>query len=302
MNLSQCKQVKSSQLLGIFTNSMLKLKYLNLAYIDDVNDDAFIAASAPQIPAVVHFAGSISGTDSALFFTEESSAELTDNSAAIGDVHKNQSFIVCTSKLETLNLCKSRITDHSISSMLRYIPTLLSLSIPYCAHITDVGIGVLVTSCPLLQTLDMKSCDHITDQSLTSIGQRCVNLTSLDISWCHAISNIGLHNLILPSFGSQIMQLKELKVLWCRELTTALLESWCEELPVDKLKKIYCQGCAFMVSEVTNSIGQTDHTVTDEPPRMSPNFDTGDSGNNFLTDRHKLIQILKYEKGLEVIL
>lgn len=284
---------------------MFNLKYLNLAYIDDVNDDAFVGNNAPALPiSLSHSTGS--ATDSVLPFPESGMEMISnslydeiDGSNRIGDIHFNQ-LIICTSKLETLNLCKSRITDQSISSMLRFIPTLLSLSIPYCAHITDIGIGVLVTACPLLQTLDMKSCDHITDQSLTSIGQHCVNLTSLDISWCHAISNTGLHNLVLPSFGSQIIQLQELKVLWCRELTTALLELWCEELPVDKLKKIFCQGCAFMVSNNTPLLGETELVLNSQLDNQ--NFETADTNNSFLTDRHKLIQLLKYEKGVEVIL
>ena len=159
MNLSQCKNVNSPRIKGILDHNQLRV--LNLAFIDDMSDDAFVV-----LPAGF-----------------ESTSNIYPKSI---------------SKLEILKLCKSRITDKSIHRIAK-MQGLVEIRLQWCTGITDQGVAVLVRNCPFLQVIDLKSC-MITDHSLNAIGEECAELRELDLSWCFQVSNVGLQCL-LPDHG-----------------------------------------------------------------------------------------------------
>jgi hypothetical protein len=143
LNLSQCKNVISSHIQHIFEHNQLQI--LNLAYIDDISDEAFIL-----LPSLL--------SQSSLSPTSKSTKSW-------------QSLITTTSSssLLKLNLCRSKITDISIYHMI-HLNELIEIRLQYCYGITDVGILALTKNCPKLKLIDLTSC-AITDQSLLSIGK-----------------------------------------------------------------------------------------------------------------------------------
>ena len=144
LNLSQCKNVISSHIQHIFEHNQLQI--LNLAYIDDISDEAFLL-----LPSLL--------SQSSL-------------SPASKSTKSWQSLITTTtssSSLLKLNLCRSKITDISIYHMI-HLNELIEIRLQYCYGITDVGILALTKNCPKLKLIDLTSC-AITDQSLLSIGK-----------------------------------------------------------------------------------------------------------------------------------
>lgn len=197
LNLSQCKNVKSPKIQDIFEHN--HLKSLNLSFIDDISDEIF-----QKLPRFI-------------------------NSP------KNSEFNL--SSLRALSLCKSKITDESITHMAT-MRGLTEIRLQWCTGITDRGILTLVKLCPKLRIIDLKSC-IITDASLDAIGAVCQELRELDLSWCFNVTNIGLQKLI------PMNELETLSLVWCPQLTDETLDIL-GTFP--SLRKIKLNGCSGLTA------------------------------------------------------
>lgn len=203
LNLSQCKNVRSPQLQHIFQHNALES--LNLAFIEDLSDETF-----RLLPGI------------------------TNSCASIEDAGG--------SPLQSLNLCKSKITDASIFKM-AYLIALTEIHLQWCNGITDTGITALVRNCPKLSLIDLMSCS-ITDESLTSIAELCSELKQLDLSWCLGFTIRGLQQ--LARRWGRAHQLEKLSLVWCQQVDDAGME---ELSYIQSLQTIDVTGC----SEVTKA-------------------------------------------------
>jgi len=161
LNLSQCKNVKSPKIQHIFDHN--QLQSLNLAFIDDISDEAFLLLPEPHA------------------FSQQQLQALCHHS---------------DSPLQKINLGKSRITDVSIVRMSHMARRLVEIRLQWCNGITDAGIHALVQNCRRLRLIDLKSCS-ITDESLASIALLSEELQSLDLSWCLGLSDEGVKKLLV---------------------------------------------------------------------------------------------------------
>jgi len=107
LNLSQCKNVRAPQLQHVFEHN--NLRTLNLAFIDDVCDEAFL-----------------------LLPFSESITSMTNVVTLMSTIQDN----VHVSPLRILNLCRSRITDNSMFRLLQ-MHELEEIHLPWCTGITD---------------------------------------------------------------------------------------------------------------------------------------------------------------------
>ena len=171
LNLSQCKNVISSHIQHIFEHNQLQI--LNLAYIDDISDEAFIL-----LPSCYNNNNNNNNKlNSHSYMNHTSLPSWSSSQSSLSPTSKSKklwrSLITTTtsstSSLLKLNLCRSKITDISIYHMI-HLNELIEIRLQYCYGITDVGILALTKNCPKLKLIDLTSC-AITDQSLLSIGK-----------------------------------------------------------------------------------------------------------------------------------
>jgi hypothetical protein len=167
LNLSQCKNVVSSHIQHIFEHNQLQI--LNLAYIDDISDEAFILLPSCYNNNNNSKNNNILNSISYMNHTLSSQSSLSPTSKSIKSWQSLITSSSSSSSLLKLNLCRSKITDISIYHMI-HLNELIEIRLQYCYGITDVGIIALTKNCPKLKLIDLTSC-AITDQSLLSIGK-----------------------------------------------------------------------------------------------------------------------------------
>jgi len=88
-----------------------------------------------------------------------------------------------------------QITDHSLEPFASCKQSRLSsLHVSYTS-ITDSGMGYLAQGCPLLHMLEISSCDNITNQGLKHLANGCHKLHALIARHCKQIGDNGLKHL-----------------------------------------------------------------------------------------------------------
>lgn len=230
----QCKNVKSPKIQHIFQHS--QLQNLNLGFIEDISDEAFLLLPTSGLPVLPSAAASV----------------------PFG--------VRRISPLQKLNLCKSKITDSSIFKMSCLI-ALLEIRLQWCTGITDKGVRSLVRNCPKLRLLDLKSC-AVTDDSLASIAEMCTELRELDLSWCPGFSEAGLLQLVpvlrsgMTVDGASVVRgaqcLERLCLEWCLQITDRTLRAL-HALPT--LNHVQLAGCAGVTSEGVKWLRRTGRVV-----------------------------------------
>jgi hypothetical protein len=205
--------VRSPKIQHIFEHN--QLLSLNLGFIEDISDEAFVLLpSSPGAPG---------------------SAQALSPSRRY------------TSPLQKLNLCKSKITDRSIFKMSCLI-ALLEIRLQWCSGISDAGIRALAKNCPKLRLLDLKSC-AVTDSGILSISELCAELRELDLSWCPGFSEQGLLHLVPILHGAQrprSQRLERLSLEWCLQITDQTLRAL---RAIESLTRVQVAGCAGVTPE-----------------------------------------------------
>lgn len=269
LNLSQCKQVQSPAIQTIFDHC--RLKTLNLGFIDAVDDEVFLLLpcttnrSAYYTPSVFHCLTTMDAASNSL------STALASHQSAFQPTHPVNGL----SPLESLNLCKSKVTDKSMfrTSALR---SLKEISLQWCVGISDQGIDALTTNCPSLTSMDLRSC-QITDESIGFIARKCTQLTALDISWCNGITDSGILKLIPSCDWSEELastriavgswsnstdmtthtrtaigtNLRYLSAVWCSQLTNLSIVQL-SRLP--ELRQVEVAGCSSIDNSSIESL------------------------------------------------
>mmetsp|Transcript_22785 Transcript_22785/g.38022 ORF Transcript_22785/g.38022 Transcript_22785/m.38022 type:complete len:469 (-) Transcript_22785:381-1787(-) len=218
LNLSQCKNVRSPEIQEVFQHN--RLRSLNLAFIDDISDEAFILLP----PALV------SNSSTSTIASRSGSQISSTSSGTSRDLYN----YCCP--LQKLNVCKSRITDSSIFRMANNLIALIEIRLQWCTGVSDAGITALVRSCPRLRLLDLKSC-AVTDRGILSIAENCAQLKELDLSWCPNFSESALIRLLEMHNSGRIdsneegleasvgLTLEQLNLEWCAQVTDATLHA-----------------------------------------------------------------------------
>jgi len=164
LNLSQCKNITSFHIQHIFEHNQLQI--LNLAYIDDISDEAFLL-----LPSCYNNNNNNINNNN---ICNSQQLMLTHTTSSLSPTSKSSkswrsSSMSSSSSLLKLNLCRSKITDISIYHMI-HLNELIEIRLQYCYGITDDGITALTKNCPKLKLIDLTSC-AISDQALASIGK-----------------------------------------------------------------------------------------------------------------------------------
>jgi F-box and leucine-rich repeat protein 13 len=222
--------VKAPQLQQVFHHHNLRV--LNLGFMDDVSDEAFLLLSSSLTPS-----SSASSTSSAAS-TITSSTSTTTRTRII-------------SPLRILNLCRSKITDSTMFRMVQ-MQELEEIRVPWCAGITDTGIVALARTCTRLKVIDLRSCS-ITDIALAAIGALCIQLVELDLSWCFHVSDEGLLQLLPSQHARQqdASTLRKLSLIWCPQVT----DITCTILArISSLDCVYVNGCMSITEEGMNTL------------------------------------------------
>lgn len=214
--------MKSPKIQHIFEHN--QLLSLNLSFIEDISDEAFIL-----MPLMA------GGGPAAL----ANSVALTLASSPTSPPKPYTGKRACP--LQKLNLCKSKITDSSIFRMACLV-ALLEIRLQWCSGITDAGITSLVRNCPKLRLLDLKSCP-VTDGGIASIATLCSELKELDLSWCPGFSEEGLAHLVHTGRQgrNEAQQLEQLSLEWCMQVTDRTLRALSA---LTSLKCVRLGGCA----------------------------------------------------------
>lgn len=217
LNLSQCKQIAAPAIRQIFEHN--RLAVLNLAFMDNVSDDAF--ATWPIVSALPAHAQPAGMT-----------------MANISSCTSSSERYINLSPLQILNLGKSTITDLGMSKM-AHLGRLEEIRLQWCIGITDFGIELLTINCPMLRVIDLKSCT-ITDAAVGSIAKRSQFLTTLDLSWCYRLTDAALTH--LSSISSEYERecaLEHLIIVWCAGFTERGVMSLSH---ISSLKVLECSG------------------------------------------------------------
>jgi len=214
LNLSQCKNVRSPEIQQIFQHG--QLRSLNLAFIDDISDEAFVL---------------------------------------LPDLSPPRSAYAFSSPIQKLNVCKSRITDSSIFRLAHNLVALLEIRLQWCSGISDKGIAALARSCPRLRLLDLKSCS-VTDEGIMSIAEGCSELRVLDLSWCSGFTEQGLLGLLHTYAAAEArvggvgvggrQALEQLSLEWCQQITDDTLRALAG---LRCLTEVQVAGCAEITAE-----------------------------------------------------
>jgi hypothetical protein len=128
------------------------------------------------------------------------------------------------------------VSDEAMRELGEICSRLESLII-FDSTITDQGIGLLADGCSILQTLMLHSCGNVTDKGLSKLSQGCGMLRKLDLTHCRNITNIGL-----KSLANNCSALQDLDLIFCRNITDNDGLRHLNEYPVP-LQSLNLTGC-----------------------------------------------------------
>lgn len=91
-------------------------------------------------------------------------------------------------QLSTISLAQlGQITDASVVSLAKRLPSLRSVDVSRCIELTDTSVNSLLRSCRELNTLNLNSLDKVTDTTLASLCKfvsLCAVSQPHDYDWC----------------------------------------------------------------------------------------------------------------------
>ncbi len=135
---------------------------------------------------------------------------------------------VC-SKLNSLGLPFTHITDNGLRMLAFGLRELTCLDLSNCPGITDDGLGWLLR-CPLLSNLRLAYCGGLTDVGLRMLVTfACPQLRNLTLTGCRRITDIGLGQL------ANHPTLAFLKITRCSGITDAGIEEFSSVRPEIRL-------------------------------------------------------------------
>ncbi|XP_071737504.1 F-box protein At3g58530 [Rutidosis leptorrhynchoides] len=110
--------------------------------------------------------------------------------------------------LEHLNLngCQ-KISDKGIEAITGVSPSLKIFSIYWNVRVTDVSISHLVKNCKHIVDLNLSGCKGISDKSLQMVSENYQHLESLDITRCIKITDGGLQHILVNCSGLKSLNL-----------------------------------------------------------------------------------------------
>ena len=157
----------------------------------------------------------------------------------------------CCTRLHTLSLPATDVTDDDAIGALTALPALTALSLAHCDRVTDVGLARLAAGAPVeseevlsgarsrglhaslgaalggavrgfaqLRSLDVSGCAAVTDDALHSLAEGCPRLTSLALTDCVRLSDRGIcaiaRNRVLTALdASRCLMLTDTAVCAC---------------------------------------------------------------------------------------
>lgn len=204
LNLSQCKHIVAPRVQSLLFHNHLRV--LNLAFIDNMSDDAFS----------VDLNASPSRVSSPLQILNLCKSKITDTSlqnlvqlrelmeirlqwcVGITDVGVHALVTSCR-KLRIIDLKSCCVTDRSLCSIAEQCHELRELDLSWCFAVTDAGLQCLVSASGTgssLNKLSLVWCLQITDQSL-AILCALPALKSVQLHGCTAVTSDGLRSLQL---------------------------------------------------------------------------------------------------------
>lgn len=144
LNLSQCKQIESVAIQGIFDHH--RLKFLNLSFIDDALSDVAFSRLPKNLTHASHI--------SPLLNLNLTNSKITDEA-----LFRMASL---ASLLEIrLQFC-SGLTDDGIVALSKHCRRLRYIDLKSC-EITDVSVVAVANSCRELRVLDLSWCTNVSD-------------------------------------------------------------------------------------------------------------------------------------------
>eukprot|EP00252_Welwitschia_mirabilis_P020829 TRINITY_DN5194_c0_g2_i1.p1 TRINITY_DN5194_c0_g2~~TRINITY_DN5194_c0_g2_i1.p1 ORF type:complete len:488 (-),score=55.43 TRINITY_DN5194_c0_g2_i1:65-1528(-) len=141
---------------------------------------------------------------------------------AIGD--DSMKAVLSLTKLETLLLNGSDISDMGLSAFGNSCTQLVTLSLRSCIRITDKGITALFDSCHLvttLENLDLSYIPNISDKSILHLARRGMNIVELRLRECPNIGDTSVMALASMHFQDRRYgsTLKLLDIFNCPHIT-----------------------------------------------------------------------------------
>lgn len=140
-------------------------------------------------------------------------------------------------KLHSLNLIDCKLSCVTIKLLAKYLPTLASINMTWCAvqddcvghfalfkqlrhlslqnspHVSDIGVMQLM-KLHQLASLNLSFCCGITDFGLTQVVDKLKNIESLNLSWCSEVTDVTLLHI-----GTRLPRLRVLYLTGCRKIS-----------------------------------------------------------------------------------
>eukprot|EP00803_Ostreobium_quekettii_P007767 evm.model.scf_79.9 EVM.evm.TU.scf_79.9 scf_79:69158-71064(-) len=114
----------------------------------------------------------------------------------------------CLSKLRSLSLSGTMVSDEGLAAIAESLGNLRSLSLRSCRLVWDNGLRAL-TAIGGLQEVDLSHCNGVTDAGVAALGEGLPRLTSLDLSCTY------IHGGSLGSFRRRPSALRALRLREC---------------------------------------------------------------------------------------
>lgn len=141
----------------------------------------------------------------------------------------------------TLTNCK-KLTDLSLTAMLKDNHSLLALDITNVASATDRTMYMLADNAVKLQGLNITNCDKITDESLEAVARSCRHLKRLKLNNCAQLSDRSI-----IAFALNCRHLLEIDLQNCRNLEDASITTLLTEGP--NLRELRLAHCARITDQ-----------------------------------------------------
>ncbi|KAF2197431.1 RNI-like protein [Delitschia confertaspora ATCC 74209] len=136
--------------------------------------------------------------------------------------------------LQPLSLCKrverltltgcTKLSDLSLTAMLKDNHSLLALDITGLESVTDKTMQILAENCVRLQGLNITNCKKITDESLEVVAQRCRHVKRLKFNGCSQLTDKSILAFAMNCRYLLEIDLHDCKLLEDESITTLIAE------------------------------------------------------------------------------
>lgn len=228
--LDRIKYVMKKDKTTTFWNYRRYIRRLNLSFLFDLVDDAFLLLFADCVNLER--------------LTLVNCSKITDKSIS--------TILNGCTKLQSIDLSGVyKTTDDILLALARNCDRLQGLYAPDCSAVTNEAIVEVINNCPLLKRVKISDNGNINDNGLILMSKKCKALIEVDVHGCSNLSDYALQRVFID-----LEQLREFRVSHNQNVSDQILADLPDTLVLERLRIIDFTGCLRITDKLVDRIVQ----------------------------------------------